>query len=139
MASQYLIFFVMQLPYYISFFPSQFVFFFLFDDLLPKPKTTRLMNNANCRYNYNLKLGFKMALKEKLPLFIGLFASWCGFSWNERGLKYDRKDVGEHSYLVEGWKEELMTMFQLTHWWHTQIFYSSKEELYLAQHSFFYK
>jgi len=47
--------------------------------------------------------------------------------------------VGEHYYLVEGWKEELMTMFQLTQWWHTQVFYSSKEELYLVQHLFFDK
>jgi hypothetical protein len=64
-------------------------------------KTTRLMSDANFKDNHNV---FKIKWhKNKLYLFIGLFASWIGFSKYERGLKFDKRDMwGNIDILLKG-------------------------------------
>jgi hypothetical protein len=59
-------------------------------------KTTRLMSDANCRDNHNL-VKIQKWHKNKLSLFVGLFASGIGFCKYEKGLKFDiKRRVGEH-------------------------------------------
>jgi hypothetical protein len=65
-------------------------------------KTTRLMSDANCKDNHNVVKIYKWH-KNKLSLFIGLFASWIGFSKYERGLKFDKRDMwGDINILLKG-------------------------------------
>jgi hypothetical protein len=55
-------------------------------------KTTRLMSDANFRDNHNV-VKIQKWRKNKLSLFLGLFASWIGFSKYERRLKFDKRSM----------------------------------------------